>query len=600
MVCTPSVESHTPFGRIAFYLLVFIVLIYGNALNAEWHLDDYPNILKNTNIQLEDLSPSSLSRAVQVPYVRGKRITRPLAMLSFALNWYLHGSDLVGYHLVNIGIHFAAAVLLYMTILELLRQAPVLKNRYAGSRQFIALLATVLWAANPIQTQAVTYIVQRMTAMVALFYMLALYFYIRGRTCPAGSRRWAWWLGTAASFVAGMASKENAALFPFAVILVEVIFFQDLSRSDVRRRWLWIAGIVTVVFVIGSSTLFLNGEVSRILKGYDERTFTLTERLLTQPRVLWLYLSLLVYPIPSRLTPEYDITLSTGLIQPWTTLPAILGLFLLVAIGIFFIRRNPLVSFGLLFFLLNHAIESSIIPLEIVFEHRNYLPAMFLFLPVAAGFKHLLDGYRVRRRGMHGVMVGFGILVMIGWGMGTHIRNMDWATEETLWRDAITKAPHSYRALHNLAWGHFERTGQLENAYRIYQKARGLKMHNRMNAALPLNNMANIQYVLGDYESAATLWQEALTYAPDHPDYLYRYALALTKTGDYDRAMSYADGLIATGRFKSDSESLKGRLLLLQGKPEQALDDSPAGISTQPPSPDFIVSPGPYPDSLAV
>jgi len=566
-----SVESQPTTGRVLLYLALFIFLIYGNSLKAGWHLDDYPNILKNPNVQLEHLDPPALCRVVHMPFSSGERISRPLAMLSFAVNWYLHRSDVVGYHFVNISIHFLTTVILYLTILLLLERSPNLKGRDSGSLKMIALLATLLWAANPIQTQAITYIVQRMAIMAAMFYILALYCYVRGRTCPADSRRWLWWVAAAAAFLAGLASKENAALLPFAVILVEVVFFQDISLPEVRRRWLMIAGVVALIFLIGGSLLFLNGDLSRILKGYDKRTFTITERLLTQPRVLWLYIGLLIYPVPSRLTLEYDLTLSTSLWQPWTTLPAVAGLILLVALGLFLIRRQPLVSFGILFFLLNHAIESSFIPLELIFEHRNYLPSMFFFLPIAAAFKGLLDVYQARNRAMHAIIAGFGILVIIGWGMGTYIRNMAWATEESLWSDAMAKAPQSYRALHGLAWGYYERNGQLEEAYRLYQKGSKLKTHYKAQAALPLNNMANIQYMQGDYDAAVQLWQKALTFAPDYPDYLYRYALALMKAGDLTNSMRYANRLIDMGMHRSDAESLKGRLLLLEGKPEKAL-----------------------------
>jgi tetratricopeptide (TPR) repeat protein len=571
MACEPPAESHTPFPRVIFFLFLFITIIYGNSLKAEWHLDDYANILYNTNLQIENFAPSTLYRAIRMPYTSGERISRPLARLSFALNWYWHGHDLSGYHLFNICVHLLAAVLLYLTILELLSQSPVLKNRYVGNRQFIALLATVLWAANPIQTQAITYIVQRMASMAAMFFILAFYLYLRGRASATKKQRSLCWLSAGAAFIAAMASKENTALLPLAVILTEVVFFQDLGRPEIRRRWLWIAGIAVIAFFIGTSLLFLKGDLSTILKGYDVRPFTPIERMLTQPRVLWLYISLLFYPTPSRLTPEHEIDISTNLIQPWTTLPAILGLISLVAVSIMVMRRRPLLSFAILFFLLNHAIESSFIPLELVFEHRNYLPSMFFFLPVAAGFKQLLDYYRDRRKSMYAILVGFGILLMVGWGMGTHIRNMDWSTEETLWRDAISKAPKSYRPIHNLAWGYFERTGQLDKAYKLYQNAYDLQMHTRMHAALPLNNMANIHFIRGEYPQAAELWQKALSYAPQNPDYIYRYAQTLTRIGHYDQAMVYADRLIEIGKHQSDAKSLEGRLLLLQNQPQKAL-----------------------------
>jgi hypothetical protein len=178
------------------------------------------------------------------------------------------------------------------------------------------------------------------------------------------------------------------------------------------------------------------GNSFSFIDGFQGRPFSLYERLLSEPRIVLFYLSLIFYPLPGRLSIEHDITLSTSLFNPWTTLPAILFHLILIGFGLSQIKKRPLLALAILFFYLNHVIESTIIPLELIFEHRNYLPSLFLFLPVAAGFKKLLDIYQEKNRVFRSVLLYSSVLIIIIIGAGTYIRNMAWATEKALWEDA--------------------------------------------------------------------------------------------------------------------------------------------------------------------
>ena len=185
------------------------------------------------------------------------------------------------------------------------------------------------------------------------------------------------------------------------------------------------------------------------------------QRLMTEPRIVVFYLSQIFYPIISRYSIEHDIAVSTSLLDPWSTLPGIILVLVLIGIGLSQMRKRPILSFAILFFFLNHVIESSIIPLELVFEHRNYLPSLFLFLPVAVAIKWLLDYYKKRNRSLAVILVAFVTILLILLGTGTYTRNRVWLTERTLWEDAAKKAPGSNRPLHNLAWAYYERIGAI-------------------------------------------------------------------------------------------------------------------------------------------
>ncbi|KKK87238.1 hypothetical protein LCGC14_2755230, partial [marine sediment metagenome] len=236
--------------------------------------------------------------------------------------------------------------------------------------------------------------------MATLFYILSMFFYVKCRLSSSSLHRILFLLGSGLAFLFALGSKENTATLPVALLLVEVICFQDLTSQRTKRVFLWgsIAGgmLLIVLFV----WLFIPDNSFSFIKGYNHRPFSLTERLLTEPRIVFFYLSLIFYPMPNRLSIEHDITLSTSLFQPLTTLPAILLTLVIIGIGFSQIRKRPLIALAILFFYLNHIIESTVIPLELIFEHRNYLPSLFLFLPVAAGFSKLLTYYQKRNKAL--------------------------------------------------------------------------------------------------------------------------------------------------------------------------------------------------------
>jgi len=380
------------------FLFLLILIIYSNTFDAAWHLDDYQNITQNPHFyKIKNLNVSTLWASLHSPV--SQRISRPVAMLSFAFNWYVGSDHVVGYHIVNLLIHLLTAFFLYLTILNLFK-APNLKDRYQESAGFIALLAAVLWAIHPIQTQAVTYVVQRMACMAAMFYVFGLYCYIKARLESSKKFKIIMFLGCGLSFLLGLGSKENTVTFPIVLGLIEVLFFQDLNDRQTRR--ICFRGLIAggILIFLGGAVMFLNGNPLSLLKESDFRHFTPTQRLMTEPRIVVFYLSQIFYPIISRYSIEHDIAVSTSLLDPWSTLPGIILVLVLIGIGLSQMKKRPILSFTILFFFLNHVIESSFIALELVFEHRNYLPSLFLFLPVAVVIKWLFDYYKKRNRSL--------------------------------------------------------------------------------------------------------------------------------------------------------------------------------------------------------
>lgn len=562
--------------RAFFFLFFFILIIYSNTFNASWHLDDEQCIVNNPSIKIKDLSYESIYRTFHSGYDERKykkdNIYRPIPCLTFALNYYFDGLNVRGFHAVNILIHFLTAYFLYLSILTLLN-SPKLKNKYKDSEFFIAFLSALLWAVNPIQTQAVTYIVQRMASMAAMFFIVGIFFYIKARITVNKRKRMLLFLSCVLSFMAGIASKENAILLPFSLVILEFTFFQDFRRPKTKKMFIYVILFAFTLITLTGFFLFIkDNNLTAFLDKYDSRPYTISQRLMTEARVVIFYLTQIFYPVPTRLSIEHDFTISTSLFHPWSTLPSIALVLFLIVFGLSQIQKRPTVSFAILFFFLNHSIESTIVPLEILFEHRNYLPSFFLFFPLVIGLKQAIDFYNRNNRLMRLILLSFVTLLLTGFGAGTYIRNMSWHSEKTLWEDALKHAPSSNRVFHNLAWGYYEKIKNYDKALELYKKALDLNMHSPALArSWAMNNIANIHYLKKEYQKAFEIWKEAVDISPDFDRLRLNFAYVAGLAGHDEISSENLDIVIANNPDNLRALKLKGLLLLRQGKPEIAV-----------------------------
>jgi tetratricopeptide (TPR) repeat protein len=206
-----------------------------------------------------------------------------------------------------------------------------------------------------------------------------------------------------------------------------------------------------------------------------------------------------------------------------------------------------------------------------VFEHRNYLPSLFVFVPVAAGVQRVLDRYRDQKHLFFHLGTAFVALLLIGLGAATYIRNLAWATEGSLWTDAHRKAPALARPLNNLAWGYYEKIGDYRTALLLYQKALTLRAHRKFHRAFSYNNMANIYYRIGDFKTAEGYWKKAIEERPDADVYRYRMATVNFKQRQWETARLNLDKVLGKHPRYFDALNLKGIVLLHEKKPVDAL-----------------------------
>jgi tetratricopeptide (TPR) repeat protein len=564
---------------IAIIFLFFLILaVYSNTFNAAWQFDDKPNIIDNDFLHLEELKPESLIQTFYTnptgPSIPGAKLYRPVSFLTFALNWYFGKDNVIGYHIANLLIHFLTSVFLFIAILSLL-EAPNLRRQFERNRYLIAFLSAALWSLNPIQTQAVTYIVQRMASMAAMFYILSMLCYIKCRMSRFSLGRIFLLLSCALTFLLALGSKENAAMLPASLILIEFTCFQDINWRLSPKWYFW--GTVTggvIIFLLG--LWFFNSDITfSWLNGYQNRPFSLVERLLTEPRIVLFYLSQIFLPLPNRLSVEHDVILSTSFFQPWTTLPAILLTLLLIGLGFSQIRKRPLIALAILFFFLNHIIESTVFPLELIFEHRNYLPSMFLFLPIAAGLQRLYGYCTANKQPLTGVLTGLLVLLIVCLGAATYARNMAWATEISLWRAAMKNAPQSARPLTNLAWQMAYGTAARENLYdealKLYEKALSLQKPKLFSDSIIMNNMAGIYFKQGENQKAIDLLESALIISPGYTRGRYDLAKILIVNGKWNVAADHIEYLLAKDDAYDRYLNLKGLVLLHQKKYDTAI-----------------------------
>ncbi|MBK8399885.1 MAG: pilus assembly protein PilF [Propionivibrio sp.] len=373
----PSLPFKT-FGQIVLGVIAIalVVTIYWPGLYGGFFFDDEANLHQLSEIGLNNLSLAAVRQSM-TNGIAGP-LGRPISLLSFALNHLFSDFNPFAYKLTNLIIHSANSILVFFLVLQLSSTT----NKFRPNSHSSALMAGLVafaWLIHPIQLTSVLYVVQRMTSLSAFFLLMALWLHIvaRERGGPAGIIKLivAWCILWPLSAF----SKETGLLFPLFVLAWELILrrhaHQGLDRFSRSLLSLSVLGIV------GSAIYMLTSAGSWLWAGYDLRPFSLVERLLTEGRVLCFYIGLILFPRLNALGLYHDdFSLSTSLLTPWTTLPALALLTSLV----WFIWRTkntrPLVSLGIAWFLVGHLMESTVLPLEIAHEHRNYLPLLGILL----------------------------------------------------------------------------------------------------------------------------------------------------------------------------------------------------------------------------
>jgi len=707
------------------------VMVYSNSFHAEMVFDDHPFIIADPAVHMTELSWEGIKRAA----LEGFPAHRYLPNISFAINYYIGALDPFGYHVVNLAIHLLTGLFLFSLIKNTLRVYPcptregmnpspttagIIINRrdsrptdhpvgcgvyprpdtegvypsperegvkpsptWTGETpdagdwipQIIAFFAVLIWVVQPVGTQAVTYICQRMASMVALFYVLSLLLYIKGRmamgqgrVCPrpnredvkpsptpenagaypgpehckpntvgagftpdrnrttpdnvgagfipdrnkmasifsfrpaAGGRKALpygsshpdqilfpilYFTGSALAALCAIATKENAGTLPIAILLYEWFFFQDLRVHWSRKQVLW--SLFFLLAFGGAVVWYMGGNpLIRLMNSYNIRDFNMLERTLTQFRIVIYYISLFFFAPPGRLNLDHDYPLSIALFSPPTTFICMIAITALILFTGFIAKKERLISFCILWFFLTQATESTIIGIELIFEHRTYIPFMMMSLmlvmiifrvfrfqmagvyspstregmnpsPTAAG---TIINTRDSRPTDHPVGCGvyprperegvkpspttaktYGVYfllcaIVLLFSVWTYQRNLDWQDPVRFWTDALAKSSDKQRAHQNLAFA-YQQQEKWDLAVRHYQKSLDMDKSTKKTDFATLANLGAALLKLDHYFDAAYYYTKAMGEKNAAANILHPLAHALSRIGEFEEAKQY-------------------------------------------------------------
>ncbi|MBA2670396.1 MAG: tetratricopeptide repeat protein [Gemmatimonadetes bacterium] len=448
------------------WLAPFIIVaaafgVYGNSFSVPFLYDDIGSIPENSSIR----HLGNLGQALSPP--RDSSVAgRPILNLSFAVNYAISGLNVWSYHLFNILIHAGAGLALYGVVRRTFLTGR-LRAKFGDAASALALITTLLWLVHPLQTESVTYIVQRAEALVGLLYLLLFYCVIRG-TEAAGDqqmnqlpRRATAWYGAAVLVcMTGMGSKEVMATAPVLLLLYDRTFLAGTFRKTWKlRRWLYGALALTWIIV----PLVTIGARSASA-GFSYQGVTPFEYARSQFGIILHYLRLSVWPHPLVFHYGWPVAGSTtGILAAGVV---VLGA---VAATFWAVRYRPALGFCGMWFFLILAPTSTIVPIaDLAYEHRMYLPLAAVIVLLVAGGNELLR----RMGGVHGTRIGAAtaVLMIVTSGALSAVRNRDYAGPVAIWTDTVAKRPDNYKAQYNLAW-HLERSGRVDEAVRHYRAA---------------------------------------------------------------------------------------------------------------------------------
>ncbi len=584
--------------------------VYYNSLSAAFVMDDHVWIQNNPNIrQLWPLWP------VLAPSRPEDFGGRPVISLTLAINYALGGTKVWGYHVVNLAIHILAALTLFGLVRRTLR-LPVLERRLASVATPLALAVAVVWAVHPLQTQAVTYAIQRTESLVGLFYLLTMYCVVRGGvasgewrverdgvrgqgsgdrdetgvvrrgvaaapilTPHASSLKPLWYLAAVASCALGMATKEVMVTAPLVVLLYDRTFLAGSFRKALAARWgLYLALAATwgiLVWVLVGTGFHGN------TTGFQIQEFDCWSYLCTQSGVILHYLRLAIWPTGQCLDYGWPAAgTASEIIAPGLVIVALLGL-----TGWALVKRPALGFLGASFFLIL-APTSSFMPIrDAAFEHRMYLSLAAVVTLVFVGAwtlwirllprlaEHVSNLTVLRWAAPLALLTA--VALALGWA--TVRRNDDYRSDEAILADALQKYPNNARILAGLA-GYMLQDGKVAEAIPYLQKALEIDP----DSLRAIINLAHARVLQEKFDLAIPLYERWIELDPDSPEAYLNLGQTLTRQGKTDQAITQYERFLKIKPDDARTRDILALALYQQGKTESAIAEWHRAIASDP------------------
>jgi len=543
----------------AVHILVILLLgylVYSNTFSVPFTWDDDRFIVANPHVRDTSYPIESLKKEYEL-YMHHK--IRPLGMATFALNYRMFGFQVSGFHAFNLLVHLLNALLVYVLVI-LSFKTPFLRSSPAGKNTgIVALIAALLFVSHPLQTEAVTYIFQRLVPLATLAYLLSLVMYLRARLLwqapgavattaknkDKSGQGWvagAWYLGALSAAIAGMYTKEIAFTLPATITLFELCFFEKRNAKQIVALVpFWLTALIIPYQYIFS----LSRSIASATRGDGPIRLDRLDYLLTEFRVIARYLRLLVWPTHQNI--DYDFPLYRSILNSEVFLSFLL-LVVLAGVGVYSYRRSSvkervwrLAAFGIAWFFITLSIESSILPMYLpICEYRMYLPSIGLFVALSSGLAIAF----ARLRG--GALIALGLCVTLAIALlaGTaYARNALWADPIGFWKQTSEESPRKFVPSYNLAVAY--------------------SGHDRIREAI--NELAR-----------------TISLSPNYPDAYQLRGELYFKLGAYAEAMKNAQAALALKPDSVNAHTLLGILYDMQGRLPEAIAEFNAAIRIAP------------------
>jgi tetratricopeptide (TPR) repeat protein len=556
-------------GLVALFLIIIIgIIIYSDSFNCSFHFDDTQSIVEKTNIH--DLSRIvSLWKSDQ---------TRFIPYLTFALNYHFDKLNVWGYHLINLIIHLINSCLVWWITLLIFSSPQLRAKPISKYKNSIALVTALIFVSHPLATESVTYITQRMASLAALFYFLSCALFMKGRLDNKRSNlKYMFYGGSFVFAVFAFYSKENALTLPFAILLLEIFFFQTKSISINIKNYKTIVTFLGLLCFVFLTVLKFHNSIFKTLSPdvyNDYRTITPLTYLLTQFSVIVKYIQLLIFPVNQNF--DYDYPLSTGFFEI-KTLICFLLLSSLIVLAIYLFKKNRIISFGILWFFLTLVVESSIVPIsDVIIEHRTYLPSFGIFLLLSYSINYFLWDKNKN------IAISLIVLIIGINSYLTYQRNIIWTDEISLYSDAMKKSPNKARPYCVLG-----------SIYYIDNKLDEAMIHLNKAAELQPQNY-NAYYIRGNVYGAKKMNKEALADYDKSIERNPNFFRVYNNRGNiykdekrFDEAYSDYDKALKLNPEYSDAYNNKGTVLIERHQLPEAITNFHKAIELKP---DFAIA----------
>jgi len=532
-------------------IVILCCLAYSNSLDVPFEFDDIHQIVENPIVK--DLFYfSDFDAAREFPTFHGLQM-RTIGYFSLAVNYKFGGTSVTGYHIFNLLIHLLNSVLVYRLVCLTLKISKRIPENLARSAPLLALCVALLFAVHPIQTQAVTYVIQRITSLAAFFCLLSLTAYIDSRRSMIEKnhvKTILWLVIATASMVAAMKTKEIAFTFPIIIVLYEFIFL----NSSLKKRLFFLLPLLLTMLIIPLSLVGSQKPVGEVMISASDvtrvaRSISRVDYLTTQFKVIVSYLRLLVFPVNQNL--DYDHPVYTNFWNPWILLCFLfltalfimaiyLSGFRLYHLGIgpkpdqLTPQSSRLVGFGLLWFFIALSVESTIIPInDLMVEHRLYLPSAGFFMAIVVCGWLLTQHLKKKWPGFGKVTIIVSAAIVLTFSGMTYTRNYVWSDSLRLWQDVVSKSPWNPRGYNNIGI-YYDQRGEYAKAIPYFQKAVSI----RPEYSEALVNLGIAHASLKQTDLAITYYKKALAVRPKDPKLLYNLGVSLLSKGDFESASS--------------------------------------------------------------